>query len=332
VLPLKLPLGFSLGVLLGLVVAVVGCDGTAAPAPAERNWYAVEANFEGGLLLSVWGAEVDDVWVVGGRTGKTVVLRGDRSQLQEVSNPGRAMAWWICGLGDRVAVVGEQGLVMVEAADGVFQVLDVGIDSTLYGCWGNSSDDFWIVGGDPLAGPAELAHVQGGVAIAPDLGPLLSELPRVLFKIIGIDEQLFVVGADGTLLQRDAQERWQLTRIASETAPLFTLSASAADDIWAVGGLASAVVVHFDGQHWSDESPARLPNLFGVSAVGDQVLIAGASGALAEHGENDWKRVDTSIEDAFHSVWLDGEGGGWAVGGNVLEPDPELRHGVIWTR
>jgi hypothetical protein len=292
----------------------------------------LQDNFEDGLLLSVWGSASNDVWLVGGRAGKTVVLRGDQSQLLEMSNPGTAMAWWICGLGTGVAIVGEQGMVMTRSVSGEFELLDVGIESTLYGCWGNGIDDFWIVGGDPVTGPAELAHVRNGQAIAPDLGPLLSELPRVLFKIVGIDEQLQVVGADGTLLQRDAAGQWQIMRIASETAPLFTVSAASGDDIWAVGGLGSAVVTHFDGEGWQDESPPRLPNLFGVSAVADEVVIAGAFGALAERRGSEWRVIETFSEDTFHSAWLDGEGGAWAVGGNVLEPDSALRHGMIWVR
>lgn len=324
--------GLPLVLLLCSIIAVAGCDGTAPTAPPERSWRVLQDRFEQGLLLSVWGAHANDVWIVGGRPGKTVMLRGDQSQLQEVSNPGTAMAWWICGLGDRVAVVGEQGLVLIETNSGEFDLLNVGIESVLYGCWGTSIDDFWIVGGDPLTGPAELAHVQDGQAVAPDLGPLLAELPRVLFKIIGIDGQLFVVGGDGTLLHRDAQEQWQLMRVADDTDPLFTVSAGAINDIWAVGGLSSSVAVHFDGDRWNDESPARLPNLFGVSATVDEVVVVGSSGALAERQGREWRVVETFIEEAFHSTWLDGEGGGWAVGGNVLEQDPALRHGTIWAR
>jgi hypothetical protein len=72
--------------------------------------------------------------------------------------------------------------------------------------------------------------------------------------------------------------------------------------------------------------------LFGVSAVADEVVIAGAFGALAERRSNEWHVIETFSEDTFHSVWLDGEGGSWAVGGNVLEQDPTLRHGMIWVR
>jgi hypothetical protein len=321
-----------LGLLLSLLVTSVGCDGTTPVPSSERSWHVLQENFEDGLLLSVWGSASDEVWIVGGRAGKTVVLHGDQSQLLEVSNPGTAMAWWICGLGEGLAIVGEQGLVMTQTSPGEFASLDVGIESTLYGCWGDSVDDFWIVGGDPLTGPAELAHVQNGQAIAPDLGSLLSELPRVLFKVVGMDEQLFVVGGDGTLLHRDGSGQWQVTRIASATVPLFTVSATSDDDVWAVGGLGSAVVTHFDGEQWQDESPLRLPNLFGVSAVADEVVVAGAFGALAERRNNEWHVIETFSEDTFHSVWLDGEGGSWAVGGNVLEQDPALRHGMIWVR
>jgi hypothetical protein len=318
--------------LLSLVIAALGCDGTEPSLPQERSWHALEESYQEGLLLSVWGAAADDVWVVGGRPGKTVVLHGDQSRLDEIENPGTAMAWWVCGLGDRIAIVGEQGLAMVEGNDGELALLDLDIDATLYGCWGHSIDDFWVVGGDPLAGPAQLAHVQHGQAIAPDLGPALSDLPRVFFKVIGIEQELFIVGGDGTLLHRTASGDWELTRIASRSVSLFTVSGTGLDDIWAVGGLGNAVAVHFDGAAWNDESPELLPNLFGVSSRQGECVVAGASGALAERLGDTWQVIDTFSEDAFHSAWLDGEGGAWAVGGNVLEQDPSQRHGVIWVR
>lgn len=321
-----------LGRLLCLLIAVVGCDGTVRPPDSERHWRELQGNVEDGLLLSVWGANAQDVWVVGGRPGKTLVLRGNQARLQEITNPGAAMAWWVCGLGDRVAVVGEEGLLMTQTDTGEFEVMDVGIESTLYGCWGSSVDDFWVVGGDPLNGPAELAHVKNGQAIAPDLGPLVSELPRVLFKMIGIDGNLLIVGGDGSLLRRNVQGDWELSRIAHPSIPLFTISGLSAEDVWAVGGLGTAVAVHFDGAQWQDASPQLLPNLFGVSALHDEVVVVGSSGALAERRGGDWSVIDTFSEDTFHGAWLDGEGGGWAVGGNVLEQDPALRYGFIWVR
>ena len=180
-------------------------------------------------------------------------------------------------------------------------------------------------------GPAELAHVQSGRAIAPDLRPLLSELPKVLFKIIGIEGELFVVGGEGTVLRRSVRGEWQLERSINDE-PLFTVSAAAADEIWAVGGTASAVAVFFDGTRWRDRSPPLLPNLFGVVAGAGETIAVGASGALAEWHDDDWHVIDTAIEESFHSVWLDGQGGAWAVGGNVLEPDPAQWHGAIWVR
>ncbi|HTM43671.1 MAG TPA: hypothetical protein VL137_01880, partial [Polyangiaceae bacterium] len=194
-----------------------------------------------------------------------------------------------------------------------------------------SIDDFWVVGGNPLTGPAELAQVQNRQAIAPDLGPLVAQLPKVLFKVTGVGDELVIVGANGTVLWRDAGGAFRLEHAALSD-PLFTVSAVNSQNIWAVGGTGQALALHFDGQHWVDKSPADLPNLFGVSATRSETIVGGNLGALAQWQSGKWQVIDTAIEETFHSVWLDGHGGAWAVGGNVLEPNKAAWRGVIWQR
>lgn len=316
--------------LAGWCALVSACSSDEAASPGP-SWDEVEAEHAGGLLLSVWGAAPDDVWLVGGRPGATLVLRERGDGLQALDNPGAQTAWWVCSLGERVAIVGEAGLILRETAPGELTLLGSDIESTLYGCWGDSLDDFWVVGGDPLTGPAELAHIVDGVAAAPDLGDLLTELPKVLFKITGVGDQLVVVGADGVVLWRSPEGEWSLERIEGEP-PLFTAASNSEDNLWVVGGQAAAVAQQYDGTRWRDRSPPALPNLFGVSVTRKEVLVAGASGTLVEGRSGSWQQIETRSEDTFHAVWLDGDGGAWAVGGNVLESEPARWHGMIWRR
>jgi hypothetical protein len=92
------------------------------------------------------------------------------------------------------------------------------------------------------------------------------------------------------------------------------------------------VAQQYDGTRWRDRSPPALPNLFGVSVSDDETLVGGASGTLVERRSGNWRQIATNSEDTFHAVWLAGDGGAWAVGGNVLESDPEQWHGMIWRR
>ncbi|HTM45033.1 MAG TPA: hypothetical protein VL137_08775, partial [Polyangiaceae bacterium] len=119
-------MSLAAGLFAGLTLCSCGSD---APQSAAPSWHEFRSGFQGGLLLSVWGHSPDDVWVVGGRPGATAVLHGTRDTLRAVDNPGQQTAWWVCGLGNRVAIVGEGGLVMIESSPGEFERIDVGIDS-----------------------------------------------------------------------------------------------------------------------------------------------------------------------------------------------------------
>ncbi len=314
---------------LGVTLCALASQACGGDDPAESvEFRSVLEEYEGGLLLSV--TEVDgSAWAVGGIPGKTAILRTKDGGLEPVDNPGESAAWWVCDLNDGVAVVGEEGLILTYQG-GDFERVDIGIESILYGCAGDSVDDFWVVGGDARSGIPEMARVRDGQGRAPDLGALVEQLPGVLFKIQIIEQRLFVVGEDGVILTGDGEDDWSLEVLGRE--PLFTVSGTAADDVWAVGGRSEGVAYHFDGDAWSEDFVGGAPGLFGVATARDRVLAVGHRGAMFERLDEGWQPLPVATEEVLHAAWIGEDGHAWAVGGNVLEQSPSKRRGVVLMR
>lgn len=315
--------------------AFTGCAAAGSEVP-RGSFEVSESAFSGGLLLSVTEAQ-GEVWAVGGRPGKTAILRRDAEKFVPVANPGKQTAWWICELGSDLAVVGEGGMILVYRG-GNFETIDLSVTSTFYGCVGESKDDFWIVGGDPLAGPPELIQVVNGEGRAPELGVNTAELPKVFFKIEQVDKELFIVGDAGTVLHRDERGDWMMQSLGRD--PLFTVSALSADDVWTVGGRNSGLVFHFDGKTWERQMSPGVPGLFGVSATPESVVAVGHSGTIIEYergstdadGQGQWLDRTGATDQVLHAVWQGEDGRAWAVGGNVFEQSNSAWRGVVVAR
>ncbi len=318
-----------------LLTALAACGESAPAEEVEPAWEVLEDGHPGGLLLSVGGHGPDDVWAVGGRPGETLVLRGsaDADRLSRIAAPGTEPAWWVCALGDdATAIVGEGGMVLVDRGEGL-TALDAGLSGTLYGCWGTGPDDFWIVGGDVLNGPAELTHIGADGPSAPDLGALVPQLPNVLYKVWGIDDHLWVVGDAGTVLSRDTDGGWELEKL--DDAPIFTVHGRSATDVWAVGGRGLARAWRWDGAAWTADAPEDTPGLSGVCmphADDDAVWATGAFGTLVRRRGGAWQAQEAGVADTLHAVWGDGGDRLWAVGGNLEDPNPASWRGVVVRR
>jgi hypothetical protein len=307
-----------------------GCGGGEESTPDETTWRVVEDGHRDGLLLSVWGRGPNDLWAVGGRGDRTLVLRGG-PRLTQIEAPGGAAAWWVCGLGSEgVAVVGADGLVLVDTGEGLVPH-DLGVTGTLYGCWGSGVDDWWVVGGDRSTGEAQLAHIGPDGVRAPDIGALAPQLPAVLYKVWGAGGWLFVVGDEGTVLTRDPEGLWSLEHLGQ--APLFTVHGTGPQDVWAVGGGATGEVWRWDGSSWSDARPPEGAGLSGVFAdsSGD-TWVSGTFGRMLHHDGGGWTEEDPATVQTLHAVWSDGAGGVWSVGGNVEETSDASWRGVVVKR
>ncbi len=210
---------------------------------------------------------------------------------------------------------------------------------TVYGVWGTSGEDFYAVGSAGGRDGFVWHHHDGRF----DVESIPLDVPRAaggevpgFFKVWGNGDEVWVVGSAGTVLHRRGSAPFTVVR-SGTTATLFTVSGSG-ERVVLVGGSGNGVVLagtFAGGLH--DESPAGAGLLQGISATG-QVgegsqldWISGERGAIYTRG----KRLGSGDPGAFvavehglslpvgtslHAIFRDGDGGIWAVGGDVLTP------------
>lgn len=284
--------------------------------------------------LSVAAPASDDVWIVGGALGSggaALVLHGDGAAWHALDAGTDATLWWVFPrTAASVWAVGERGTVLHGDAGGL-AVEPVPTTATLYGIWGVADDDIWAVGGDPDFSGVVLHKDASGWH---DLTPAGSG--GAFFKVWGAaSDDVFICGQAGAMLHWDGR-----TLASQSTAPtgigrasLFTVAGSGASDVYAVGGLGNAVVLHWDGAAWSRLSDPLLdaaPGLTGVSVDRDgTVFVVGGSGAKLRRRGGAWRDESAAATHAdLHAVSLhDGEI--YAVGGNYQAPAPAPRQGVV---
>ena len=80
--------------------------------------------------------------------------------------------------------------------------------------------------------------------------------------------------------------------------------------------------MEYQGSAWKEIALKETPHIIGIRVQGETGYAVGIRGTVLERNNNEWRKVNTGINlsEAFHSVWIDSEGGVWAVGGKVLAP------------
>jgi hypothetical protein len=275
-------------------------------AVAFEGWNVMADKLGKGVLLSAW-SDGDEVIFVGGDmdAGPGVLARYDGERLCTENNVADRALWWIHGPreGEWYAV-GEAGRV-VHSVDGARSPMDVPTEATLFGVW-STETSLIAVGGHTAANLGEIWRYDGTTWT-----PLATELAGTVFKIyedwvIGVDILYKIDGLN--LIAYPAMGR------------LLTARGRAADDVWAVGGFTSSLVVHWDGTAWSevDSSGVGQP-LNGVwTGPGEDVWVAGNFGTTMVWDGTDWRMPSLPISsEHFHAVWKHEDEVLWA-GGNLF--------------
>lgn len=320
------------GVLLSAGLSS-GCSSDDAPADAApaAGWQIVEPKLDA-ALLSIWGTSSSDIWTAGAdaRDGSgPLVLHFDGASWTPAPTGATGDLWWAHGFAGGPVYFGGAGGLILRWQDGVFTSMDTPGTGTVFGIWGDNPGDVWAVGGSPGGSQGAFAWRldDSGEQWLPAPG-FPAELARsdALWKVHGHGaDDVWMVGTGGKALHWDG-----LTLTPSFTGQaesLFTVHANASH-FAAVGGFVSGLLLEREisapaDAPWVDRSPEGSQALVGVCLTETGGYAVGQFGYIAERALDGWHEDDTGLRLEFgnrslHSVWVDPEGGAWAVGGNVL--------------
>lgn len=309
-----------------LLTMMFGCPGgppaivhgadSGDTAEVEIGWVAVGQGMSA-APLSVWGTASDDVWLVGSDAGGGAVwVHYDGTGWTRLSTADEGDLWWVWGLDDTLFMCGSGGRIFrYSLSTGSLATDLVDTSTTLYGIWPAAADDVWAVGGNPDAASdtAKMYHFDGTtwteVALPADVAMQIA-----LFKVWGASpNDVWAVGSSGVTMHYDGS-LWVSVATGS-SANLFTVNGR-----YAVGGnVAGTILAQVDGA-WVEETPTFSYAFSGVWDDGEHPAVAaGQQGQIYFRGVQGWEKDErkaATLQD-LHSVYVDPDGGIWAVGGHV---------------
>jgi hypothetical protein len=312
---------------LALAFTTTGCPDD----PTPPRWATVATELPS-ALLAVSGTSPTDVWTVGADKGQgPLVLHFDGTAWETKATGHRGTLWWVHAFPNGPVFMAGSHNLMLRYENGKFErMVTPGIARhTIFGVWGTRPDDVYAVGS--IAGRNGFVWHYDGVAWAEVALPELPELPPAptgakgdrpgLFKVWGSpDGTMWIVGARGVALKKPLGGDFE--RIDTETTSTLFTVAGEDGHTTIVGGGAEAVLLDGDNDSLSSEVVANVSILQGVAYGPDgKGWACGEKGSIFERTAKGWRQVDTDLEldvQSLHALWVDPEGGVWAVGGNVL--------------
>ncbi len=280
----------------------------------EASFTLVADQIPGGVLLGAISDGDEAIFVggaLGGGAGIIAHYNADGLCIEEDASE-RAL-WWIHSArpGEWYAV-GEAGTI-IHSLNGVRTVETVTTGATLYGVW-DAGDRVLAVGGDVRGtGLGEVWVKEGGT-----WSLLAGDLPGVVFKIW---DKWLVGNSVAYHLEGDTL----VERFPPANTSLLTVVGRSDEDVWAVGGITSPTVLHWNGSDWDsvavDFACAGNNGLNGIwTAPDEDVWVAGFFGTMASYGDESWDCPQAPpTYEHYHVVVKHGDEMLWG-GGNLLNP------------
>lgn len=324
-------------VLLGLVVlpgAFLACTSEMEPTPTPTptppgegpddgwSWRAAFDASELGALSSVWGSSPTDVFVVGGTFDQAEIYHFDGATWRTMMAPDVPLLVWVFGFGPNDVYAVGVGGGFAHYDGQAWSEHDSGTTQDLWGIWGKTPTDMWIVGGTVGEGEPVLLHYDG-TTLTPEAVPANDLGATALFKIWGIGERVLAVGANGLIIERTNGAWQQVIAGAAANEDFVSLWGTSESNIVVVGGRTNAQIAHFDGTAWNAFKPIGTPGLNGCFMDRpDQAIVGGGVGYVGRFNPATEALVeeDAPAEDDIHAVWGDGAGRYYAVGGQFRPP------------
>jgi sugar lactone lactonase YvrE len=286
-------------------------------------------------LLSVSGTSPSDVYAVGADPGDgfgPYVLHYEGDRWRRLNSGATGNLWWISvtPIDGDFYMVGEGGLILLyDPVAKMFTHETTPGTDTLFGIWGNARNNVWAVGGNPTDEQhgGVIWHFDGNTWNVEDTTTIQAGGIPTLFKVWGRNEfDVYAVGQNGMILHFDGTAWSQVPN--TNTFGLFTVHGNA-DTIIATGGFFFGVILERSGDTFVERQPDASLQMNGVFVPPDgKAMAVGIQGSYARRLASGWQ-LQTPVVDAplgFHAVWMDPEGGAWAVGGNLSD---DLNNGIL---
>lgn len=317
-----------LALTIALLPACNGCrpeeeDTDPDPEPEEQLWTLVGEN-PTSAFMSVSGRSANDVYAVGAADSQGgLIVHYDGSTWTRLANSDTHDLWWVQAVDGATFAAGSGATVLIDDGSG-FRRLETpwGLGAhTIYGLWASSADDLWVVGG--FAGrDGFIWHYSGGewteVPMPDDVPRSADGAAPALFKVWGRSaDDIWIVGTAGTALHYDGTT-WKVVPTGTSEL-LFTVHGNA-DGVVVVG---PSTVLVGDATGLTDDTPEGAGILQGACREDDgTIIVTGASASVwSRESGGEWSQhVNASgvSPESLHAVWVDDQGGRWAVGGSVL--------------
>ena len=305
-----------------LAIAIPGCSGANSTIDEVGKWEIVDAGLPS-ALISIWGSGADDIWVVGADSGDGIgpmVLHRNQDRWSRINTGRTGDLWWVFGFDEGpIFMGGENGMILQQNGE-VMKLMETPGRATVYGIWGTSPNDLWAGGGNVIDGGFVWRYTG-------DKWFELTQLPEnikanhSMFKVWGKDSNdVWIIGTGGVIMNYKNGILLDQSGITNRT--LFTIHGNN-DIAITVGGSGEAgKILEYQENAWEEISLKETPHIIGVRVKGETGYAVGIRGTVLKRDNNGWSKVNTGINlsEAFHSVWIDSEGGVWAVGGKVLAP------------
>jgi|HubBroStandDraft_1064217.scaffolds.fasta_scaffold05426_3 uncharacterized protein DUF6851 len=281
--------------------------------------------------MSVSGRSSTDIYAVGADKGRgPLVLHFDGKRWRELRTGTTGDLWWVQAFRTGpVLMAGASATVLRFDGERFERMPTPGLGrQTIYGVWGTDAENFYAVG-SASGRDGFVWHYHGGAfekeVLPPDL-PRVSgrELPG-FFKVYGLGDEVWVVGAGGTILHRKGGGPFTVVPTTTKNT-LFTVHGTG-DRLLVVGGAGNGVLLEGSHETFRDASPPGAGLIQGVFATEQGDWASGERGlvyARPEPGSGPFKLVDHGLTmpatSSLHSIFVDGSGGVWSAGGAVLSP------------
>jgi hypothetical protein len=312
-----------------------GVDAGPGSDSGASGWELVHEDLPG-ALLTVWGTSNTDVWAAGGDpTGEgPTVVHYDGTEWETLDTGTTGDIWWVFGPPEGPVYLGGTGGTILRYQDGEFTPMKTpSTEVTVFGIWGCAADDMWAVGGGAGGSAGGFAwRLEGDAWVEAEGFPAEVAETDAVWKVYGRScEDVWMVGTGGLAIHWDGKALGPVERVANGS--LFTVHANS-ERFVAVGGAQLGILVEYDGTEWVDVAPDGIDPMIGVCLTEGGGTAAGWYGSALSRDSGSWQTEDVGtsgiIEESFHSVWIDPQGGVWAVGGQIVTPP--LAGGIMYYR